>query len=94
MLALACVAGAMLLLSRAPAAEQALALRTVVDVPLTGGSSRFDYESLDAKRHLLFIAHLGASQVVVVDTKTNRVVKTISDLNQVHGVLAVPLSRR
>jgi YVTN family beta-propeller protein len=72
------------------AAEKALPLRTVVDVRLTGGSSRLDYESLDPKRTLLFIAHLGASEVIVVDTKANRVVKTISDLSKVHGVLAVP----
>jgi YVTN family beta-propeller protein len=73
-----------------PSAKQTLPLRTVADVPLTGGSSRLDYESLDPKRNLLFIAHLGASQVIVFDTKANRVVKTISDLSQVHGVLAVP----
>jgi YVTN family beta-propeller protein len=71
-------------------AERTLPFRTVADVPLTGGSSRLDYESLDPKRNLLFIAHLGASQVIVVDTKANRVVKTISGVSQVHGVLVVP----
>jgi YVTN family beta-propeller protein len=76
--------------SAALPADRTLPLRTVVDVPLSGGSSRLDYESLDPKRNLLFIAHLGASQLIVVDTKRHRVVKTISDVSNVHGVLAVP----
>ena len=70
--------------------EPTLALHTLVDVPLPGGTSRFDYESLDPQTHQLFIAHLGASQVTVFDTRSNRVIGTISQLAGVHGVLAVP----
>ena len=33
--------------------------RTVVDNPLTGGSSRFDYQSLDAQAHRTVPAALG-----------------------------------
>lgn len=65
-------------------------LRLVREVPLSGGSSRFDYESLDPQRSLLFIAHLGASLVTVFDTKTQKVITNIPDISQVHGVLAVP----
>ena len=34
-----------------------------------GGNSRLDYASLDSRRGLLFIAHLGASQLIKVDVR-------------------------
>jgi len=71
-----------------------LLLRTVASVPLAGGSSRFDYQSLDERRHLLFIAHLGAGLVHVVDTRSQRVIATIHSVAGVHGVLVVPARRR
>jgi DNA-binding beta-propeller fold protein YncE len=71
-----------------------LPLRPVGEVPLPGDSSRFDYASLDEQRGLLFIAHLGASEVVEVDVRANQVVRTIPNVSQVHGVLVVgPLNR-
>ncbi|EEA03523.1 conserved hypothetical protein [Burkholderia sp. H160] len=71
-----------------------LPLKHVEDVPLPGRASRFDYESYDPDRHLLFIAHLGDSEVVVFDTLASRVVARIPGISAVHGVLAVPeLSR-
>jgi DNA-binding beta-propeller fold protein YncE len=71
-----------------------LPLKHVEDVPLPGRASRFDYESYDPGRHLLFIAHLGDSEVVVFDTLASRVVGRIPGISSVHGVLAVPeLSR-
>ena len=71
-----------------------LPLKHVEDVPLPGRASRFDYESYDPGRHLLFIAHLGDSEVVVFDTLASRVVARIPGIAAVHGVLAVPeLSR-
>lgn len=71
-------------------AKAGLSLRPIADVALPGNPTRLDYQSLDARRHLLFIAHLGDSQVIVVNTKTRKVVATIADVSQVHGVLAVP----
>jgi DNA-binding beta-propeller fold protein YncE len=71
-----------------------LPLRHVADIPLPGHASRFDYESYDPGRHLLFIAHLGDSEVVVFDTSASRVVGQIRGIAAVHGVLVVPeLSR-
>ncbi|CAB3810675.1 YncE family protein [Paraburkholderia fynbosensis] len=67
-----------------------LPLREVADVPLGGKTTRFDYESVDSSRHLLFIAHLGDGEVVVFDTDMFRVVGRITNVNSVHGVLAVP----
>ena len=73
-----------------PPPPSTLPLRRVADVPLTGGSSRFDYQSLDAGRNRLYIAHLGAGSIVVFDVRRRRVVTTIGDVPGVHGVLAVP----
>lgn len=72
----------------------ALPLRAVGETALPGDGSRFDYESLDASRGLLFVAHLGASEVIEVDVRAHRVVRVIDNLSQVHGVLAVPALRR
>lgn len=66
-----------------------LPLRSVGEVPLPGDNSRFDYASLDEQRGLLFIAHLGASEVVEVDIHADKVVRTIPNISQVHGVLVV-----
>ena len=67
-----------------------LPLKHVADVPLPGRATRFDYESYDSDRHLLFIAHLGDSEVLAFDTRSSRVVGRIPGLSSVHGVLVVP----
>ncbi|MER5389750.1 YncE family protein [Saccharopolyspora sp. NPDC002686] len=71
-----------------------LPLRAVGEVDLPGGGSRFDYASLDPDRGLLFVAHLGASEVVEVDVRASRVVRVIPNVSQVHGVLVVPALHR
>lgn len=71
-----------------------LPIRRVGSVPLPGDTSRFDYASLDAKAGLLFIAHLGAGQVVEVDVNAEKVVRTIEGISSVHGVLVVPERHR
>jgi len=82
---------ALLLTAALPRAATApLPLRTIADVQLAGGSSRLDYESLDSRTGLLFIAHLGAGIVSVFDVKTQRIVANIPHVAGVHGVLAVP----
>lgn len=62
----------------------------IADVALPGNPTRLDYQSLDTRKHLLFIAHLGDSSVVVVDTRRQRVIATIPGVSAVHGILAVP----
>jgi DNA-binding beta-propeller fold protein YncE len=69
-------------------------LRQLGQITLPGDSSRFDYASIDASRGLLFIAHLGESQVIEVDVHAHRVVRTLSGLSQVHGVLVIPERHR
>ena len=70
-------------------ASGAPGLRVVARIPLPGGNSRLDYASLDSRRSLLFVAHLGASRVLEINIRTGRVVRAIGGLSQVHGVLVV-----
>jgi YVTN family beta-propeller protein len=79
-----------LLASLAAGPGSGLPLTRVATVALPGAATRFDYESLDANTGQLFIAHLAASEVIVYDVHANRVVSTIPNINDVHGVLAVP----
>src|SRR5258707_9416031 len=67
-----------------------LHLKTLMDVPLGGHATRLDYESIDAERQLLFIAHLGDGEGIAVDTDSHRLLKRIANVAQVHGVLAIP----
>ena len=69
----------------------ALPLRTVARVPLSGPSVRFDYTSLDPSTNELWIAHMDASQLLAIDVRTRKIVKTIPAPG-VHGVIAVPRS--
>lgn len=71
-------------------ADTTTAFELVADIPLPGDTSRFDYASLDPGRHLLFIAHLGASEILAFDTRTRAVVARIKNASHVHGVLAIP----
>ncbi len=65
-------------------------LQSVAEFPLPGKATRWDYMSLDAPRSQLFIAHLGDSAVVVVNTKTRTVTATVPDIGSVHGTLVIP----
>lgn len=65
-------------------------LRPVADIPLPGGAVRFDYQSLDPTTGRLFIAHMGADQIVAFDTAAQRVVGTVDGVKTPTGVLAVP----
>ena len=73
-----------------PTAPSTALLQPVADIPLGGNTTRLDYESLDHGRHLLFIAHLGDSAVIVFDTQAQRVIARIPGISKVHGVLAIP----
>ena len=73
-----------------PGATHISLLRLVGDYPLPGRATRWDYMSLDPGESRLFLAHLGDSSVVVVDTKTKTVVATINGIGEPHGVLAIP----
>jgi hypothetical protein len=81
--ALLCIASA----CAASVGTGTLPLVKVADVPLGGRTTRIDYASYDQGRHLLFIAHLGDSSVIVFDTRANKVVARIAGVKAVHGTL-------
>ena len=65
-------------------------LKLVADVPLPGGTGRFDYQSFDPSSGRLYIAQMGAGRLVVFDTRTNKLVASLPEFPRVTGVLAVP----
>ncbi len=67
-----------------------LPLRLIHDVVLPGRPTRFDYESYDPGSGLLFISHLGDSQVLAFSTRTQKLQGIVDGISQVHGVLAIP----
>lgn len=69
-------------------------LRLVGEVPLPGSASRFDYQSLESASGRLFISHMGAGQLVVVDVRAGRMIANLDGFPTVTGVLAVPMERR
>jgi DNA-binding beta-propeller fold protein YncE len=71
-----------------------LPLRQVSETALTGGPVRFDYTALDVGRGRLFIAHMGAGELIDVDVHAHTVVRTVPDLPDVHGVIVVPDKHR
>ena len=67
-----------------------LLLRVLIDIPLTGGATRLDYQSFDSSTGRLYIAHLGSDLMTVFDVNKQTIVGDVKDLKKVHGVLAVP----
>ena len=79
--------------SAGPASSEnsgSLPLRTLRDVPLSGGATRFDYQSFDQNTGRLYIAHLGDGALTVFDANKETVIGDVKDLPHVHGVIAVP----
>jgi len=62
----------------------------VADVLLPGRSARFDYQSLDPTTQRLWIAHMGAGEVLAFDLRTHHVVSRTPDMPGVTGIRAVP----
>jgi len=76
--------------SAQPGESSSLPLRVLADVPLTGSTTRFDYQSFDSSTGRLYIAHLGSDLMTVFDVNKQTIVTDVKDLKRVHGVLAVP----
>src|SRR5215212_326250 len=71
-----------------------LPLRQVSETALSGGPVRFDYTALDDERGRLFIAHMGAGELIDVDVRAHAVVRTVPNLPDIHGVIVVPDNHR
>ena len=65
-------------------------LRQIADVPLPGPANRFDYQSIDPVAHRLYISHMNAGRLVVVDLDAARVIADVPGVARATGVLAVP----
>ncbi|MEA2718666.1 MAG: hypothetical protein QOJ39_530 [Candidatus Eremiobacteraeota bacterium] len=90
LLAAVAIAGIVYAWQTVGAVGPGLPLRLVGDFPLTGGTTRFDYASMDAARGTIWLAHMGDGSVEAFDVKSNRVTLTvpISPSASVRGVLA------
>jgi len=77
-----------------PAAASPLPLTVVARAVLPGPSTRFDYADIDAPAHALFLAQLGSSRLLEIDTTTRRVLRVTDGLADMHGVLVVPALHR
>ena len=64
--------------------------RVLRDVELPGDTSRWDYTAYDAAARRLYLAHLGASEVVAFDTERQRVAGVVHDVAGVHGLVVAP----
>src|SRR5437660_7049778 len=73
-----------------PAHAAAPVLKTVADVPLPGGATRFDYQSFDPRTGRLYLSHMGDGRLVVFDTKARKVAADLDGFRTVTGVLFVP----
>jgi DNA-binding beta-propeller fold protein YncE len=81
-------------LSACRASAQAPHWRIVADLPLPGSPTRFDYQSFDFSTGRLWIAHMGAGEVLAVDLGTRRVVARVLGMPGATGVRAVPALQR
>ena len=74
----------------APADTPRGALHTVLDLPLPGPANRFDYQTIDPATRRLYISHMDAGRVVVVDLDSSRVVAEVAGTPRATGIWAVP----
>ena len=70
------------------------ALRLVANIPLPGPANRFDYQSVDPVKRRLYISHMNAGRLVVLDLDSSRVVADIGGLDRATGVWAVPAQHK
>lgn len=66
-----------------------LPLKPVARVPLSGPAVRFDYTSIDPTADRLYVAHMNASELLVLSLRPRKIIETIAAPG-VHGVIAVP----
>jgi len=69
-------------------------LKHIADIPLPGGATRFDYQSLDADAGRLYFSHMGDGELLVFDTRAEKLVAHLPGFPTMTGVLAVPSLKR
>jgi DNA-binding beta-propeller fold protein YncE len=81
-------------LSACRASGQTSHWRIVADLPLPGRPARFDYQSFDSSTGRLWIAHMGAGEVLAVEPGTGRVAARVIGMAGATGLRAVPALQR
>ncbi len=79
-------------ISREAPAEELL--RLVGQIPMPDVSGRIDHFAQDSRGKRLFVAALGNDTVEVIDLVQGRVVKSITDLNELQGLAWLPSENR
>src|SRR5580765_7220619 len=69
-------------------------LKKVADIPLPGGTTRFDYQSLDAATGRLYFSHMGDGELMVFDIANEKLVTHLPGFPTMTGVLVVPALKR
>jgi YVTN family beta-propeller protein len=69
-----------------------LGLKQLADIPLSGGTNRWDYQSTNYNNNRLYISHLGSNTVTVFDLKNSKIIKDIPLTSSPYGILVVPES--
>ena len=78
-------------LASSPGAESAEPrLSTLIDLPLPGQPSRFDYQSFDPEAKRLYFSHMGDGELLIVSTETREIVAHVPGFPRATGVLVVP----
>jgi len=77
-------------LMQARAGEASSILTTVGDYPLGPSTNRTDYESVDPTARRLYIAKMGAGQLLVFDIEHDKLVAQLDGFPKVTGVLVAP----
>jgi DNA-binding beta-propeller fold protein YncE len=69
-------------------------LTKVADVPLPGGTTRFDYQSMDAEAGRLYFSHMGDGELMVFDIRSEKLITHLPGFPTMTGVLVVPSLKR
>jgi hypothetical protein len=77
-------------LSASYARAQTPRWRVMADLPLPGSPARFDYQSLDLSTGRLWIAHMGAGEVLAVNVRTRQVAARVLGMAGATGIRAIP----
>jgi DNA-binding beta-propeller fold protein YncE len=76
------------------AASPGPVLSKVIDLPLPGQPSRFDYQRLDPEAKRLYFSHMGDGELLVLNTETRELVAHLPGFPRTTGVLVVPGLRK
>jgi DNA-binding beta-propeller fold protein YncE len=72
--------------SNGPGAPSGSLLTLVADVPMPGGSTRFDYQEIDPARGQLVVAHMNDDAVLILDLQDGSVRQQLTGIPTPRGV--------